>query len=198
MRKRFLLWLIAGLLFQAPALPAVFRVSKPAKASSQAAMNQPASQDHPHMADALSTLFIHVGKADTILFRCQDQACLIDTGEKVSVSHVLGALDLFGVDTLEGVFLTQTHSDLTGDRGMGAVLWHWPRTFPCPTGNCRAGNSVPLAEGVYAEVSGPLVLDAKDDNGNPLVSKLNAYGRSAVPRRRSGFYSQGLTSQRKC
>ncbi|MDD2561221.1 MAG: hypothetical protein PHG11_02740, partial [Eubacteriales bacterium] len=96
MRKRFLLWLIAGLLFQAPALPAVFRVSKPAKASSQAAMNQPASQDHPHMADALSTLFIHVGKADTILFRCQDQACLIDTGEKVSVSHVLGALDLFG------------------------------------------------------------------------------------------------------
>lgn len=198
MRKRFLLWLIAGLLFQAPALPAVFRVSKPAKASSQAAMNQPASQDHPNMADALSILFIHVGKADTILFRCQDQACLIDTGEKVSVSHVLGALDLFGVDTLEGVFLTQTHSDLTGDRGMGAVLWHWPRTFPCPTGNCRAGNSVPLAEGVYAEVSGPLVLDAKDDNGNPLVSKLNAYGRSAVPRRRSGFYSQGLTSQRKC
>lgn len=198
MRKRFLLWLIAGLLFQAPALPAVFRVSKPAKASSQTAMNQPASQDHPHMADALSILFIHVGKADTILFRCQDQACLIDTGEKVSVSHVLGALDLFGVDTLEGVFLTQTHSDLTGDRGMGAVLWHWPRTFPCPTGNCRAGNSVPLAEGVYAEVSGPLVLDAKDDNGNPLVSKLNAYGRSAVPRRRSGFYSQGLTSQRKC
>ena len=99
MRKRICALVLALLLTVLPAL-----------ATGQSAPNDPVVQ----------ALFINVGKADSALLLLGEKRYLVDAGSKESAAAMLDALAHFGVDRLEGVFITHTDKDHVG--GLGALL----------------------------------------------------------------------------
>ena len=147
-------------------------------------------------------LFINVGKADAALLSAGECNYLIDTGTKDSAADLLAALDTMGVTALDGVFLTHTHSDHIG--GMEALaesipvaaLYHaditeltkkgvnkferFSEELDIPHRALTAGDVLTLAEGVTAEVLGPLYPNSEDDNDQSLVLMIHANGRKIL------------------
>lgn len=147
-------------------------------------------------------LFINVGKADAALLSDGECHYLIDTGTKDSAGDLLDALDAMGVTALDGVFLTHTHSDHIG--GMETLAENIPITtlyhagiteltkkgvnkferfseeLGIPHTALSAGDSLTLAEGVTAEVLGPLYPNSEDDNDQSLVLMIHASGRKIL------------------
>ena len=200
MRKAFLLLLIMVLLYQASVFSVSIIVAAHAADISPTALNTATGGGSESGKDELSVLFINVGKADAILLRYDDKAFLIDTGDKASVPGLFGALNLFGVDRLDGVFLTHTLSDHTGGLkalalyyGVGElyssvfsenkkngknVIDELAQELSLPHRKLRAGERVHISRDVFLDVLGPVVLNAQDDNDNSLVLKLSVYGRA--------------------
>ena len=151
--------------------------------------------DNPH---EVSVMFINVGRADAAIVRIDGLSYLIDTGEKASVPVLYSALAICGVENLEAVFLTHTHSDHIG--GMEALvqkygvgtLYSAEISEDKDNGENKidnlaaelllkhvkltAGNTVQLAADIYFEVLGPLVYNGDDDNDNSLVLRLSVNG----------------------
>lgn len=150
----------------------------------------------------LGILFINAGKADAALLMAGDSRYLIDTGTKDSAEALLRALDAMGVEALDGVFLTHTHSDHTG--GMEALaeaipvtrLYHaefteltkkgvnkferFSQELNIPHQALTAGDILTLSEGVTAEVLGPLYPNSEDDNDQSLVLMISANGKKLL------------------
>ncbi|MBR4067840.1 MAG: MBL fold metallo-hydrolase [Clostridia bacterium] len=62
----------------------------------------------------IKALFINVRKADAILLFLDDQRFLVDTGHKDSYEALESALTAYGVEHLDGVFITHTDKDHVG------------------------------------------------------------------------------------
>ena len=147
-------------------------------------------------------LFINVGKADAALLSAGDRHYLIDTGTKDSAGDLLATLEKMNVETLDGVFLTHTHSDHIG--GMETLAENIPITtlyhaaiteltkkgvnkferfseeLDIPHTALSAGDILTLAEGVTAEVLAPLYPNSEDDNDQSLVLMIHANGRKIL------------------
>lgn len=174
MRKRICALVLALLLTVLPAL-----------ATGQSAPNDPVVQ----------ALFINVGKADSALLLLGEKRYLVDTGSKESAAAMLDALAHFGVDRLEGVFITHTDKDHVG--GLGALLksgiqveklyapayfiqkniqkhpvYQWVTETKVPFAWLNAGDVLPVADGIEFRVLGPLQRDTEDENNNSLVLHL--------------------------
>ncbi len=163
---------------------------------------QPVSMRHDAAPGELRVLFVNVGKADAALLQYDDKAFLIDTGAKVSAPALMGALNLFGVDKLDGVFLTHADSDHAG--GLDALATNFPvetlyssvfsenkkngknkieglaRDLSLSQIELEANDKVPFSEGVCFQVLGPLVFDDRDGNDNSLVLKVTFFGRTLL------------------
>ncbi|MDO4572799.1 MAG: MBL fold metallo-hydrolase, partial [Clostridia bacterium] len=148
---------------------------------------------------ALQILFINVGYGDAALLLYDGHAVLIDTGKKSAAPRVFAALSHMGVEALDAVVLTHTHSDHTG--GLTALANNLPvgRVYAAsisenkkngenkvtelcaelglPLTRLDAGDTLPLTETLAFEALGPLVYDADDDNDNSLVLGLTVNGR---------------------
>lgn len=165
------------------------------------AVQRPASPSAMNEGD-VRILFINVGKADAALLSAGDRHYLIDTGTKDSAEDLLAALETVNVEALDGVFLTHTHSDHIG--GMEtlaenipiATLYHaditeltkkgvnkferFSEELDIPHEELTAGDVLTLAEGVTAEVLGPLEPNEEDDNDQSLVLRVSANGRRVL------------------
>ena len=202
MRKILVVVLIMILLSQASDLLVNLHGAAHAEGIPFTASNPQNGVGSESVKDALSVLFINVGEADAILLRYDGKAFLIDTGDKASVPGLFGALNLFGVDRLNGVFLTHTHADHLG--GLEALARHYgidmlysavfsinkkngknkieelARELSLPLRKLRTGERVPFSNNISFHVLGPVVFNAEDDNDNSLVLKVDAFGRSLL------------------
>ncbi len=153
------------------------------------------TEDTPDNSHDVSVMFINVGRADATLVQIDGLSYLIDTGEKSSVPALYGALAICGVENLEAVFLTHTHSDHIG--GMEALVQKYDvdalysaeisedkdngenkidnlaADLSLKHVKLTAGNTVVLFADIYFEVLGPLVYNSDDDNDNSLVLRLS-------------------------
>lgn len=147
----------------------------------------PASAD-----DAISALFINVGKADAHLLFLGDARYLIDTGTKGSYDQLARVLETYGVSRLDGVIITHTDKDHAGGLkkllkgGMqvdmlyaGALhsekslddhpVYEAAEKYAAPLTWLSAGDEIPLDNGCVLRVLGPLTRDAENENNNSLV-----------------------------
>lgn len=145
-----------------------------------------------------SVLFISAGKADAALVQAGDRNVLVDAGEDTSVPAILGALTLMGVERLDAVFLSHTHSDhIGGLKTLGAAIPvdrvyraeisenkdngenkidNAAEKIGASVYQLNAGDTVELTEEISFEVLGPRAYNADDDNDNSLVLRLTAAG----------------------
>jgi competence protein ComEC len=145
----------------------------------------------------VSVMFMNVGRADATLIQIDGLFYLIDTGSKSSVPQLYGALAMYGVERLEAVFLTHTHSDHIG--GLKAIAQEYEigtlysseiskdkkngenkidtlaSKLSLKHVKLSAGDSVAVSADIYFEVLGPLVYNT-DDNDNSLVLRLSVNG----------------------
>lgn len=154
------------------------------------------------MEEDLSVLFINVGKADAALISAGGYNYLIDTGTKDASEYLIAALETMQAETLDGVFLTHTHSDHIG--GMEKLaeaipvsrLYHasiteltkkgvnkferFSEELDIPHTALDAGDTLTLAPGVTAEVLAPLTENEEDDNDQSLVLMVEAFGKKIL------------------
>ena len=148
----------------------------------------------------VSVSYINIGKGDAILVQVDGNNYLIDTGLEEQSEVLLNALKTKGVDKLEGLFITHTHKDHIGGVNAVANAYDIDKMYRAeisenkkngenkidnlasenflPLVKLKAGDKVELADGVYFDVLGPLVLNEDDDNDNSLVMKLVINGKT--------------------
>lgn len=143
----------------------------------------------------ISVIFINAGKADSHLLLVDDKAYLIDTGESESVVKINDVLMKYGVDKLEGVFLTHSHSDHVGGLKKLSKEYDIEHLYTSNISGDKekldkvaekadltreqlvAGDRVEIAEGLYIEVLGPLEYNSDDDNDNSIILRLFVNGK---------------------
>lgn len=150
----------------------------------------------------VSVSYINIGKGDAILVQVDNKNYLIDTGLEEQSEVLLNALETKGVDKIEGLFVTHTHKDHIGGVNAVANAYDIDKMYRAeisenkkngenkidnlasenflPLVKLKAGDKVELADGVYFDVLGPLVLNEDDDNDNSLVMKLMINGRTLL------------------
>ena len=142
-----------------------------------------------------SVFFVNVGKADCAIVSVDSHTWLIDTGTEESFINVYAALEIMGVDSLDGVLLSHEHSDHMG--GLGAIAKRCPVgvvIFPefvtdraavdsavyesaLTSRTVRAGDTIPVSGDVCFEVLAPEKQLPGDGNDNSLVVRLRVNGR---------------------
>ncbi len=147
-------------------------------------------------AHEASVFFINVGKADSAAVVVDGHAWLVDAGTEESFPAVYSALGELGVTALDGVILTHEHSDHMG--GLDPIAQRFPiASVVIPefllsradidsvvyenglsVSTVKAGDSIPVCEGVAFEVLAPSRQMQGDGNDNSLVAMLRVNGRS--------------------
>lgn len=148
----------------------------------------------------VSVLFINAGRADSILVQVDDKNYLIDTGEKESAEAICSALEKQGVQKLDAVFLTHTHSDHIGGLEKVSKKYTIEKVYSASISmnkdngknkitnavgklnldrtTLNAGDAVKIDDTLSFEVLGPLEYNDDDDNDNSLVLRLQVNGRT--------------------
>lgn len=153
-------------------------------------------------ADEAWILFINAKKGDAALICVNGKFYLVDTGREENAAALVNLLSDYGVEEIEGLFLTHSHGDHTG--GLKAVAEAFTikaayrANFAEATKKGKvkidkklgklglestvlcAGDRVELGGGAYAEMLAPLKLNNDDDNDNSLVLMLHANGHRAL------------------
>lgn len=161
--------------------------------------NEPVNPASPPAPDPLKVHFIDVGQGDAILIQTPvGQNMLVDAGENIYGSRVIEYLEAQGVERLDVVVASHTHSDHIG--GMDAVIDHFPVGaiyMPEITQNtksfrdvlisvqraglkvtsAKAGVTVPL-DGVECRLLAPVKEYYQELNDYSVVVRL-AFGRHA-------------------
>lgn len=147
----------------------------------------------PHEA---RVFFVNVGKADCAVVEVDGHAWLVDTGTEDSFINTYAALELMGIESLDGVILTHEHDDHIG--GLDPISKRFPigsAYYPefvldgakieaaayvagAETHTVKAGDSIPITEGAAFEVLAPSERIEGDGNDNSLVARLTVNGRT--------------------
>ncbi len=137
-------------------------------------------------------LCLNIGKADCLLLFCGETRWLIDTGYEQNYNALETALAQYGVDRLDGVFLTHCHDDHEGgllslarsdtivDAWYASSVWYDVKENKHPAIRAArecgeeavllsAGDVIPAGGGASFTVLGPLRTDEKNENNNSLV-----------------------------
>ena len=140
-------------------------------------------------------LFMNVGKADAAIVLIDRHAWLVDTGTEASVPVLFAGLENLGISSLDGVLITHTDNDHVG--GLSALLdevavsavytssisANWDKVEDLrgeiPRVALDSGATVPVTEGVWFEVLGPIRYNPRDDN-NSLVLRLRVNGAAVL------------------
>lgn len=159
---------------------------------------QPAVPSLPENGFAI--LFVNVGKADAAILRFGSTAVLIDTGTAESAPQLIAGLNALHVTQISAVFITHSHSDHLGGLDALSANYSIPMVYSpynsetdkngvskivkrveklnLPHIELKAGDTVPVAEGVTFTVLGPLSLNEQDDNDNSLVLRFSYGGKT--------------------
>ena len=161
--------------------------------------SEPANPAPAPAPELLKVHFIDVGQGDAILIQTPaGQNMLVDAGENIYGRHVIDYLEAQGVERLDVVVGTHTHSDHIG--GMDAVIDHFPvgavympeitqntKSFKdvliavqnagLKVTSARAGVAVPL-DGVECRMLAPVKEYYEELNDYSVVLRL-VYGRQA-------------------
>jgi len=150
--------------------------------------------------DGFAILFVNVGKADAAILRFGETVVLIDTGSAESAPQLIAGLNTLGVTKISAVFITHSHSDHLGGLDALRANYEIPMVYSpffseadksgvgkivkraeklgLPHMELRAGDTVPLADGVTFRVLGPLSLNVDEDNENSLVLQFTYGGKT--------------------
>lgn len=137
-------------------------------------------------------LYLTAGKADSILVMIDDAVCLIDTGISASPARLIPAMEQVGAQKIDHLVLTHTHNDHIGGYEYLSEVFEIGTVHTSSISmnlglldNLTAGKEhlyhdpgdvIPLTEGVWLEVLGPIEYNSADDNDNSLVLRLNVNG----------------------
>lgn len=140
--------------------------------------------------------FVNAGKADCAIVGVDGHIWLVDAGTEESFAATYAVLRGLGVRGVDGVILTHEHADHIGGLGPLSQIFDIGRAvFPeylmrrteiddllsagsIPGQTAKAGDSIPVADGVSFEVLAPERVIEGDDNDNSLVCRLSVNGRS--------------------
>lgn len=196
--KQILCGLMSLALITAAAGCADIDTPSPKPTGTQGAQSEKPAGD----ADNVSVMFINVGYGDAALVEIGTHRYLIDSGEATAAPMLLRALSLRGVQKLDGVFLTHTHSDHIG--GMETLVCKYPvdtlysaeismpnkhgenkieelaNDLHLPHVKLSEGDTVKVTDGIAFEVIGPIVYNDEDDNDNSLILRLTVNGKTML------------------
>lgn len=152
------------------------------------------------MQSGFAILFVNVGKADAAILRFGETTVLIDTGSAESSPQLIAGLNALGVAKISAVFVTHSHGDHLGGLDALSANYEIPMVYSpffseqdkngtgkivkraeklgLPHTELRAGDTVPVADGVAFRVLGPLSLNEDDDNDNSLVLQFTFGGKT--------------------
>jgi competence protein ComEC len=147
----------------------------------------------------VSVVFINVGKADSILLTINDKAYVIDTGSKKSVPSLFRAFSVMGIEKIDGLFLTHTHSDHVGGTEALAEKYQIDRLYSAeisqnnkkgenkivnlaeelelPHTKLKVGDSIEVESDIAFQVIAPIEYNEADDNDNSLVLMIELNGK---------------------
>lgn len=147
-------------------------------------------------SDELRLVCLNIGKADCMLLLYQNEAYLIDTGYEQSWPALEAMLRQYGVERLNGVFLTHCHEDHLGalmklaKSDMPVDAWYAAKIYYGLTADqhpavlaaaarnenvswLEAGNKIPVGSDGAFTVLGPLTLNPNNENNNSLVMRFS-------------------------
>lgn len=147
--------------------------------------------------DAVKLLCLNIGKADCMLLMYGDGNYLIDTGYEQNWPALETALSQYGVNHLNGVFLTHCHEDHQGglmalaQSGIEVDAWYAARIFfdqkeskhlailAAAARNREvtwldAGAEIDAGGGAGFTVLGPLTVNTDNENNNSLVMRFDS------------------------
>ncbi len=141
-------------------------------------------------------MFVNVGKADSIIVEVDGLYYMIDTGTRESVPYTVAALEAFGVERIENVFITHPDQDHVGGYTAIRELYEVGKVYSSSIcGDMYViegaavrdehikldpGQVVELSDGVYFEVLSPIKYNSDDDNNNSLVLRLQVNGVTTI------------------
>jgi len=147
----------------------------------------------------VNILFLNVGRADAALIEVDGMYYMVDTGTKDGAADMIKLLSQEGVEELQGVFISHSHSDHMGGLESLSVNFPIETVYRASVGDMdkegknkvqkrfdklglsgkilRVGNRIKLASEVYFEVLGPSVYNDEEDNDNSLILMLHANGK---------------------
>ena len=146
---------------------------------------------------AVRLLCLNIGKADCLLLMWRDAAYLIDAGYAHTYAALETALSQYGVDHLNGVFLTHCHKDHAGgllplaQSGIAVDAWYAARIYQDLDGGTHpaqlaagqrgasviwldAGDVISLPDGASFTVLGPLTVNTENENNKSLVMRFHS------------------------
>ena len=142
-------------------------------------------------------LCLNIGKADCLLLFCGGRCWLVDAGYKQNYGALATALKEYGVQRLDGVFLTHCHEDHSGgldplaqsgvpvDAWYAAALYYDVKEGKHPAvlaakergqevSWLSAGDVISAGEGASFTVLGPVTVDEDNENNNSLVLRFDS------------------------
>ena len=139
---------------------------------------------------------LNIGKADCLLLLWEDHAYLIDTGYEQNYPAIELMLAHYGVERLDGVFLTHCHkdhegglmklamSDISIDAWYAAAIFYDVKTDRHPMALAAAlredtvewlvcGDVIPVGGNASFTVLGPVSVNEENENNNSLVLRFS-------------------------